>query len=316
MSVDLTPAEVARTEGFTPRSLPFPEMLRWLRENGEPADPRPDIDTASLIQRFPRLANVTSVDLVIESPHGSQPARSYRDDVATPTGSALVWVHGGAFVGGHLDMPESHWVALELASRGIPVLAVDYTKCLGEEHYPIPSDDVLAAWRYAREHSTELLGVSADRLVLGGASAGGTLTGSATARLRDAGESTPAGLVSVYPAMHPDLTAAGETGDGTSAMARIALNYAGSAQTMTDPHAFPGVGVGAGFPPTLVVVCEADELRASGESFAAMLADAGVETSLHLEPTAGHGHINEPSDPTALPTIAAVAEWISARAHS
>ena len=60
-----------------------------------------------------------------------------------------MWVHGGAFMGGYLDMPESNWVALELAARGIPVFAVDYTKCLGDVHYPVPSDDVLAAWRHA-----------------------------------------------------------------------------------------------------------------------------------------------------------------------
>ena len=86
-------------------------------------------------------------DLIVESPHGPQPARVYRDETATPTGRALVWVHGGAFIGGYLDMPESNWVALELAARGIPVFAVDYTKCLGDVHYPVPSDDVLAAWR-------------------------------------------------------------------------------------------------------------------------------------------------------------------------
>ena len=64
------------------------------------------------------------------------PARLYRDASAEASGRALVWVHGGAFIGGHLDMPESNWVALELAARGIPVLAVDYVKCLGDVHFP------------------------------------------------------------------------------------------------------------------------------------------------------------------------------------
>ena len=81
---------------------------------------------------------------------------------------------------------------------------MDYTKCLGDVHYPVPSDDVLAAWKHARAHAVELLGVSPDALVLGGASAGGTLTAGAIARLRDAGADVPAGLVSVYPAAHPD----------------------------------------------------------------------------------------------------------------
>jgi acetyl esterase/lipase len=221
-------------------------------------------------------------------------------------------VHGGAFIGGYLDMPESNWVALELAARGIPVFAVDYTKCLGDVHYPVPSDDVLAAWEHARTHAEKLLGVAPDALLLGGASAGGTLTAGAVARLRDAGADVPAGLVSVYPAAHPDGGRPGEIPDPASPMTQIALNFAGSAEMLADPHVFAGLGTGAGFPPTLVVVCELDGLRPSGEAFAAMLSDAGVVVQLHLESGADHAHINEPSDPTALPTIEAIAAWIRA----
>ncbi len=294
------------------RTLPLPEALRWLREHGEPVDPRPDIDTASLRRRFPRLAGVTTRDLTVETPHGPQPARVYRDATATPVGRGLVWVHGGAFIGGHLDMPESNWVALELASRGIPVFAVDYTKCLGDVHYPVPSDDVLAAWHFAREHAVDLLGVDAGSLCLGGASAGGALTSGATARLRDGGETVPAGLVLVYPAAHPDGAHPGEVPDHAAPHAQLALNYAGSAAALTDPHVFAGMGAGEDFPRTLVVVCEDDGLRPSGEAFAALLAEAGVDVALHLEPGADHAHINEPADPTALPTIEAIATWMRA----
>ena len=306
--------ETTTDAAFDIRSLPFPEALRWLRENGEPAELRPDVDTSSLRRRFPRLAHVTVTDVVVESPHGSQPARVYRDETTTPSGRALVWVHGGAFIGGYLDMPESNWVALELAARGIPVFAVDYTKCLGDAHFPVPSDDVLAAWRHARAHAVELLGVPPEALLLGGASAGGTLTAGAVARLRDAGADLPAGLVSVYPALHPDGGRPGEIPDPASPMTQIALNYAGSAEMLADPHVFAGLGSGDGFPPTLVVVCELDGMRPSGEAFASLLADAGVDVALHLEPGADHAHINEPSDPTALPTIEAIADWIGARA--
>jgi len=297
---------------FDIRKMPFPEALAWLRENGDVPELRPDVDTASLRRRFPRLADVTLTDLIVDSPHGPQPARIYRDETAAPTGRALVWVHGGAFIGGYLDMPESNWVALELASRGIPVFAVDYTKCLGDVHYPVPSDDVLAAWEYARSNAQELLGVAPEALLLGGASAGGTLTAGAVARLRDAGSAVPAGLVSVYPAAHPDGGHPGEIPDPASPMTQIALNFAGSAENLANPHVFAGLGSGAGFPPTLVVVCELDGLRPSGEAFAALLAAANVDVRVHLESGADHAHINEPSDPTALPTIEAIAEWVSA----
>lgn len=288
------------------RTLPLPEVLRLFRERGEPADPRPGIDTASLKRRFPRLANVETRDLTIDS---AVPARLYRDASAEASGRALVWVHGGAFIGGHLEMPESNWVALELAARGIPVLAVDYVKCLGDVHFPGPSDDVLAAWRHAVAHAQALFGT--DDVLLGGASAGGNLTAGAAARLRDAGGPLPAGLVLVYPVVHPNGPAASAEPDLDSAHGALALNFAGSVEALSDPHAFAALGSADGLPPTFVLVCETDELRPSGEAFARQLEAAGVDVVLRLEQGAGHGHINEPADPTALPTVEAIAGWIA-----
>ncbi len=148
-----------------------------------------DIDTASLKRRFPHLAGVETADIRIDGPHGRLvPARLYRDAAAPASGRALVWVHGGAFIGGYLDMPEANWVALELAARGIPVLSVDYVKCLGDVHFPEPTDEVRTAWEHARAHAEELFGVDADAVLLGGASAGGNLTAGAVAQLQDAGD--------------------------------------------------------------------------------------------------------------------------------
>ncbi|WP_425302247.1 alpha/beta hydrolase fold domain-containing protein [Nocardia neocaledoniensis] len=38
----------------------------------------------------------------------------------------MLWLHGGAFLGGGLDMPESHAVCTALASRGTTCVGVDY----------------------------------------------------------------------------------------------------------------------------------------------------------------------------------------------
>ncbi|RZS65879.1 acetyl esterase/lipase [Agromyces ramosus] len=303
-------ADVAGLPDF--RRMPVHDAIRWLAEHGEPADPRPDVDTASLVRRFPHLAGVATVDEVVAGPHGPVSIRVYRDAAAAATGPALVWVHGGAFIGGNLDMPESNWVSRELAARGIPVVAVDYAKCLGEVHHPVPSDDVLAAWRQVRDAAATLVGVPSESLALGGASAGATLTSGVVTRLRDAGEPLPAGLVLVYPLLHPNGPAASNEPDPLSPHGQLALNYAGSTAALADPQVFAGVGDGHGFPPTLIVTCEFDELRPSGEAFAATLAAAGVEVVLHQEPGARHGHIDEPSDPTAPPTIAALADWLGA----
>lgn len=300
------------TEAPDFRRMPIADAVRWLAENGEPADPRTDVDTASLTRRFPHLATVETADIRIDGPYGRLvPARLYRDAAAPASGRALVWVHGGAFIGGYLDMPEANWVALELAARGIPVLSVDYVKCLGETHFPEPTDEVRAAFAHAVSHAEELFGLPGDAVLLGGASAGGNLTSGAVAQLQDAGEAVPAGLVLVYPVVHPNGPEASTVIDLTSPHGQLALNFAGSDDALADPHAFAALGRVDGFPPTIVVVCDKDALRPSGEAFAAQLREAGVEVELRLETGADHGHINEPADPTARPTVEAIAAWVA-----
>jgi hypothetical protein len=53
----------------------------------------------------------------ISGPHGGIPVRLYgRREAAT----ALLWLHGGGFLAGDLDMPAAHVVATELAARRTP----------------------------------------------------------------------------------------------------------------------------------------------------------------------------------------------------
>ena len=78
---------------------------------------------------------------------------------------------------------------------------------------------------------------------------------------------------------------------------------------------FAGLGDGHGFPPTLVVVCDGDDLRPSGEAFAATLTATGVDVELRVEADAGHGHIDQPGDAAAVRTIEAVAEWLDRGIH-
>ena len=61
--------------------------------------------------------------LTIPGPHGTIPIRIYRAE-AVAWAPGLVWAHGGGFAWGDLDMPEAHWVAQELAERGISGLIV------------------------------------------------------------------------------------------------------------------------------------------------------------------------------------------------
>jgi len=292
------------------RRMPVPEALAWLAEHGEPVDPRPGIDTASLRERFPHLAAVRCDDAVIPTADGPVAARWYVDPTAAVAGPAFVWIHGGAFIGGHLDMPEANWVSLEFAARGVPVLSVDYRKCLGGVHHPAPARDVAAAWAYARAEVEARTGVPAARLCLGGASAGGALAGGLLQRLTATPDALPVRAVLVYPVLHPNGPAANADLDLDSPHGQLALNYAGSEAALRDPLAFAGMGDGAGFPPTLIVVCEHDDLRPSGEAFARTLETAGREIELYCEPGAAHAHIDQPGADDALRTLERMRVWL------
>ena len=306
---------------LTPADIAVRAMAWYIARRGEPADSRPDIDTASLQRRFGHLAPVAVRDVPVTGPHGAVPARLYRDP-ATPARNAFVWVHGGAFFGGTLDMPESNWVALELAAHGIPVLAVDYRKALRGVKHPVPLDDVHAAWQHATGHSEELFGT--DSVHLGGASAGGAIVAGVALRERELGGRAPASLVLAYPFLHPDLPP--NTAATKELMAKmparlrfrpsvvhaLAKHYAGPAG-LRDPYAFAGTAEDLrGLPPTYILVAAIDDLRSSGDLFATQLRDAGVRVEIYAERSATHGHLNHPEANSAQRSVKRIRAWIDA----
>ncbi len=266
----------------------------------------------------PALAAVETQDVTIAGPHGDVSVRVDRPPTQGPH-AALVWVHGGGFAAGDLDMPEAHWVGLAMAARGFGVISVDYRKCLGGVHYPVPADDVLAAWLWAVAHSDEL--ASSGRLHLGGASAGASLAATVTKRLRDDEGELPASVLLVYPTLHPELPAMSEEVASATEAVRAAvpmelvrwmyLNYAGSEEMLEDPYAFPGLGDVGGQPPVYILNSERDVLRASGEAYAVDLAAAGVDVTVEYEPGTGHGHLNDPQLPEATRSIDRLVAWLA-----
>jgi acetyl esterase len=280
----------------------------------------PGMTTEQLAEDFPALADIEVREETIDGDVGLVPARSYRGPGARDA-IGLVWVHGGAFIGGHLDMPEAHWVSLMLASRGFSVLSVDYRKCLCGVHFPAPSDDVLAAWQWAVRHA-ETLGTSAQRLHLGGASAGANLVAGVTKRLRDVGELMPQSIVLVYPLVHPELPpVSAELQEALrvdppvlplmDGVRELNVNFVGNEVGLADPYAFAGLGDVSGQPPIYVLNAEADELRSSGEAYADRLRGAGVPVLLEFEPGARHGHINEPYLDAAQRSVDRIVHWLA-----
>lgn len=243
-------------------------------------------------------------------------------------GAALVWAHGGGFVHGDLDMPEADAVARAFTARGAAVVSIDYR--LAPEHpFPAASDDIVTAWRWALAHAEEL---GARRLFLGGASAGANLVTGAVLRMLGHepavhADGLPDGLFLAYPTLLAEqpvppadlralLDADPESDRFPSASVRrmyeVYLN--GPVGADAPITAVPGLATPAdltGFPPVIMVNDEPDELRVSGDLFAATLAEAGVPIDVSTEPGTMHGHLNRPHEPAFAPTVDRVAGWFA-----
>ncbi|THG32048.1 alpha/beta hydrolase [Naasia lichenicola] len=147
-------------------------------------------------------------------------------------------MHGGAFMMGSIEMPESDAVARMLASQGVSVVAVDYTlapldampdfaadfgadgvpegmpspeqiraemEAAGPRaRFPVASLQVVAAFDWAVENAAAL-GADPERIAIGGASAGGNLAGGAAVRLRDRAAHQPVAVLMAYPVLHKVL---------------------------------------------------------------------------------------------------------------
>ncbi|WP_166998963.1 alpha/beta hydrolase [Paramicrobacterium fandaimingii] len=295
----------------------FAETIRKLESGTSDPDPRTDVDIASLVEQYPDLKHVTVTSQLIPAHSGDLPARLYTP-AGTPRG-ALVWAHGGSFVGGNLNMPESNWVALALAARGFTVLSVEYTKALFGVHFPVPSIDLLDAWVWAVDE----LGIDVGAMHIGGASAGANLAAGVAVRLRDGQGPRPASAVLVYPLVHEVLPEGSaelqkvltlvpsEARFPQSLVTQIVANYLGPDQPRGDPYAFAGNARLNDMAPIFILNSEYDEHRLSGEEFARQAMDAGVSVHLTFEPETLHGHLDQPHSPQAQRSITRIADWLA-----
>lgn len=260
---------------------------------------------------------VTRTDAAVDGPGGPISVRWYRsdeldDDQPAP---ALVWVHGGGWQYGDLDMPEADSVA-QVVAAGLPgvVVSVDYRLAPAHRH-PAALDDVLAAFRKVVVEGPHR-GIDVDRVALGGASAGGHLA--AMAALELAGEDiAPAALLLAYPVTdpdggpyegrHPDCPPVLWLGhEGTMG---LFAGYLG--EGFEGEHPVPTTGDLSVLPPTLVATAEADSLRAQAVHFVALLRSAGVAVTHHDVEGVLHGYLNTVGDePLADAALTHHVDWL------
>jgi acetyl esterase len=265
----------------------------------------------------PEIASVEN--LLIPSPDGAIPVRIYKplSLPKTATAPALVFYHGGGWVIGDL---ESHDVLCRqiAAAAGMIVAAVDYR--LAPEHkFPAAVDDSLAATTWVAANA-EKLGIDANRLFVGGDSAGGNLAAVVAMHARDHHGPRIRGQVLIYPVTDLAMTHASHRDPDTGVLLTHVLmrwfrdHYLADPAEIDDWRASPlRMANPKDLPPAFVLTVGADPLHDEGDEFANRLRHAGVAVT-HLDyPGQFHAFITMGRIlPKANEAIGEIAAWLKA----
>jgi acetyl esterase len=211
------------------------------------------------------------------------PVRVYRP-AGVAAGAALpvlIYFHGGGWVIGDVDTHDVLCRCLT-GEAGITVVSVDYR--LAPEHkFPAAADDAWTATKWVAANA-QRLGVDAQRIAVGGDSAGGNLAAVVALMARDAGAPAIKYQVLLYP-----VTDVGtETGSYKSFAEGYMLtrdgmkwffdHYLRNAADAADWRVSPLRAKSLkGVAPALIVTAGFDPLRDEGEAYAKALRDAGVK---------------------------------------
>ena len=222
----------------------------------------------------------TAEDRTISGPAGPIPVRVYTPKSGSAPRPALVYLHGGGWVLGDLEMVDA--ICRSVANRAeCVVVSVDY-RMAPEHKFPAPLDDCYAAVTWVAEHAGEI-GADPARLAVGGDSAGGNLSAAVALRARDEGGPALRLQLLVYPVTDHSFDTASykENGEGylltKDMMVWFWDHYLAKANDSDNPLASPLRAKDlSGLPPAQVFTAEFDPLRDEGEAFAARLAAAGV----------------------------------------
>ena len=234
------------------------------------------IDPMCAAIRAPRATRTESV--VIDEFSGEW---VHGEGVTSRRDGAILYVHGGGWMFGGLNSHRALISRLS-ATSGLPALALNYrmhpTVSLVQE-----VEDCLAGYRWLLDR-----GVSPDRIVLMGDSAGGHLAVTAALRARSEKLATPAALVGISGVY--DLDPGGKREhpnakrDPAGFMGGLTwlIETVGKGLDTSAAHLSPVRADLQGLPPTLLVVSGSEIVYSDSERLSRELAAAGVPCHLHV----------------------------------
>lgn len=223
-------------------------------------------------------------------------ARSYAPVAASseplPT---LVFFHGGGWVIGSVDTHDG-LCRMIANDSGCRVISVEYRPS-PESKFPGPVEDAMAAIEWIEKNASEL-GVDANRLAVGGDSAGGALAAVVTQIAKEKGAPKIAFQLLLFPVTQigGETTSLREYAEGYFLERRTLdwfyAHYLPADADKTDPRISPLAAKDvSGLPPTYFMLAGFDPLHDEGLQYAEKLRATGVSVTVADYPNMVHDFI-------------------------
>lgn len=246
-----------------------------------------------------------SVDRTVFGSGGAElRLRLYYPDAKDEDLPVVLYLHGGGFVGGTIEMDDTRCFRLACLGQCI-VASLDY-RLAPEYPFPTAIEDSIAVWNWIVANAGEI-GGDGNRCAIYGSSAGGHIAVGMTLLARDRCSSMPGLLMLANPALDPNMDSCSysEFKDGpfmtNSRMAWYWKQYGGDRCIGDSPLWNPMTANVTGLPATFIMTAEYDVLRDEGETFALRLRDAGVDAKAERYAGMIHGFMTVvPDHPTSV----------------
>jgi len=262
----------------------FEAMLEQLAAAGGPSftemTPGQAREAYRMMQPLAEHISVQSVqDRELLGPNNSIPVRIYTPEGVGPF-PVFMNYHGGGWVIGDLDTADAQ--CRQICSRvTCIVVSVDYR--LAPEHvFPAALDDCYTATCWVAENA-DSINADANRIAVGGDSAGGNLAASVAIKARDENGPSIIFQLLVYPVTDARCNSESynTNAEGYLLTRETMLwfweHYAPTESQKADPYASPALASSfSNLPPAFVLTAEYDPLRDEGEAYAELLKNASV----------------------------------------
>lgn len=226
----------------------------------------------------------------------------------------MLYIHGGGWTLFSIDTHDR--LMREYAARaGVAVIGIDYS--LSPEHkFPVALHECSATLDWIVANAARL-SLDAERVLIGGDSAGANLSVATCLLRRDVGRPMPAAMILNYGAFAPEHTPSyARFGQGDYSLEADEMdifwdNYVADLSQLIDPLVAPLRANLTGLPPAFLAIAECDILADSNHAFAARLTEAGVATESHVYAGATHSFLEAMSiAPLAARALDDQAAWI------